>query len=142
MTSGTASRTAGPAGKRALQAAIAVAGLVPVLGGGWGVIHGLSDAGGWATDHERYLSGLLMAIGFAFWSTIADVETKTGRFRLLTTLVFIGGLSRLLGVALGDLLSPSVLAALGMELAVTPLLCLWQSHCRGKKPLFALIRHV
>lgn len=119
-----------PAGRHALQIAIAVAGLVPVLGGGWGVTHGLADASAWHIDHERYLSGLLMAIGLGFWSTIADIEHKADRFRLLTALVFMGGLSRLGGVLMGDVLSPSVLGALAMELGVTPLLCLWQSQCR------------
>ena len=119
-----------PAGRHALQIAIAVAGLVPVLGGGWGVIHGLADASAWHIDHERYLSGLLMAIGFGFWSTIADIEHKTDRFRMLTALVFIGGLSRLAGVMMGDVMSPPVLGALTMELGVTPLLCLWQSSSR------------
>jgi hypothetical protein len=118
-----------PAGRKALQIAIAVAGLVPVLGGASGVVHGLSGVSNWNIDHERYLSGLLMAIGFGFWSTIADIESKTGRFRLLTALVVIGGLSRLAGVLMGDAMSPSVLGALTMELGVTPLLCLWQSQC-------------
>jgi Domain of unknown function (DUF4345) len=120
-----------PVGKQTLQIAIAVAGLVPVLGGGWGVIHSMSGASAWHVDHERYLSGLLMAIGLGFWSTISDIDAKTGRFRLLTALVFVGGVSRLLGVLMGDVISPSVLAALTMELGVTPLLCLWQSQCRG-----------
>jgi hypothetical protein len=120
-----------PLRKYALQIAIAIAGLVPVLGGGWGVIHSMSGASAWHVDHERYLSGLLLAIGLGFWSTISDIESKTGRFRLLTALVFVGGVSRLLGVLMGDAMSPSVLAALIMELGVTPLLCLWQSQCRG-----------
>ena len=124
-----------PVGKQALQVAIAVVGLVPVLGGGWGVIHGVDGASAWHVDHVRYLSGLLMAIGFGFWSTISDIEHKTGRFRLLTALVFAGGLSRLLGVLMGDVLSFAVLGALAMELGVTPLLCLWQSHCRGYVPV-------
>jgi hypothetical protein len=49
--------------------------------------------------HERYLSGLLLAVGFAFWSTLSDIEHKTGQFRLLTGLVVIGGLCRLIGWA-------------------------------------------
>jgi Domain of unknown function (DUF4345) len=121
---------------RLLQLTVAVAALVPVLGGGFEVIHGLAGAGTWTDNHERYLSGLLMAIGFGFWTTVSDIERKTGRFRLLTALVVVGGLSRLLGLALGDRLSAMVVAALVMELGVTPLLCLWQSRCSDASARF------
>lgn len=112
--------------KRAFQICVAVGGLVPVLGGGWGAIERLAGTGAWTADHERYLSGLLLAIGLAFWSTIPEIEHRTERFRLLTLLVFVGGLCRLFGVVMGDGLSRSIAAALAMELGITPLLCLWQ----------------
>jgi hypothetical protein len=112
--------------KRALQFSVALGGLVPVLGGGFEVIHGLAGVGAWTINHDRYLSGLLLAIGLGFWTTIADIEHQTARFRVLTALVVVGGLSRLVGVAIGDPLTPPVAAALVMELGVTPLLCLWQ----------------
>lgn len=123
-----------PSAKRLLQVTVAIAALVPILGGGFEVVHGLAGPDGWSINHDRYLSGLLMAIGLGFWTTVADIEHKTARFRLLTALVFIGGLSRLLGVALGDHLSAMVAAALVMELGVTPLLCFWQSRCSGRRP--------
>ncbi|CAN5893062.1 DUF4345 domain-containing protein [soil metagenome] len=112
--------------KRMLQCSVAVAGLVPVIGGGWGVLSRHLGTPG-VVNHERYLSGLLVAIGLAFWSTVSDIEHKTGQFRLLTTLVFVGGLCRLIGVAIGDGTSWSIMAPLLMELLVAPLLCLWQS---------------
>lgn len=117
-----------PLEKRALQCVVAVAATLPVVAGLWDVVHGLHGAGTWAINHERYLSGLLLAIGLGFWSSVPDIEAWTARFRLLTFVVVIGGLCRLLGVLLGDPLSASVAAALVMELAVTPALCLWQSR--------------
>jgi len=114
--------------KRALQCVVTIAATLPVVAGVWDVVHGLHGAGAWAINHERYLSGLLLAIGLGFWSAVPDIEARTGRFRLLTFVVVVGGLCRLLGVVLGDPLSSSVAAALVMELAVTPALCLWQSH--------------
>jgi Domain of unknown function (DUF4345) len=110
--------------KRTLQTCVALAGLVAVWAGAWGVLHDLGGHGGGLASHERYLSGLLLAIGLAFWTTVSDIERKTARFRLLTALVVIGGASRLLGVALGDTLSWSIGGALAMELLVAPLLCL------------------
>jgi hypothetical protein len=115
--------------KRLFQACVAIAGLVPVIAGAWGVLGGLQggDAAG-LMSQERYLSGLLLGIGLAFWSTIPGIETKASTFRLLTAIVVVGGLCRLLGVELGDGLSASIAGPLVMELTVTPLLCLWQAR--------------
>lgn len=115
-------------GKRAAQVGFAVAGIVPVVAGLWGVFHPVAGSVGSQLNHGRYLSGLLLAIGLAFWAAIPDIERQTARIRLLTGVVVIGGFCRLLGVIVGDPLSPSVAGALAMELAVTPLLCFWQSR--------------
>ena len=114
--------------KRTLQTCVALAGLVAVWAGAWGVLNDLGGQGGGLASHERYLSGLLLAIGVGFWTTVSNIEDKTGRFRLLTALVVVGGVSRLLGVALGDTLSWSISGALAMELLVAPVLCLWQGR--------------
>jgi hypothetical protein len=114
--------------KLALQAAVALAATLPVVAGAFDVLLGIQGADAWAVNHERYLSGLLLGIGIGFWSTLPDIETKSARFRLLSFIVAIGGLCRLLGVALGDPASPAVLAALFMELVVTPALCFWQGR--------------
>lgn len=125
--------------KRALQIAVAVCGLVPVLAGLAGVIKAGTMAGGpsldLATDsHFRYLSGLLLGIGLSFWSTIPNIERRTIVFRVLTAIVFVGGLARLYGVAARGFPPAAMTLALGMELVVTPLLCLWQSRIsRGRE---------
>jgi hypothetical protein len=114
--------------KRALQLAVSIAAALPVFAGAWDAFHHLTGASAWAANHERYLSGLLLAIGLGFWSTVPDIEGKRGRFRLLTFIVVVGGACRLLGVLMGDPPSPQVIAALLMELGITPALCLWQSR--------------
>lgn len=116
-----------------LQSIVSIAAIVPVGGGLWGVIASVDAVNAWSVDHYRYLSGLLLAIGFAFWSTVPRIEHHAARFRLLTSLVVFGGLCRLLGVALGDPLAPAVTAALAMELVATPLLCLWQGRVSATK---------
>ncbi len=94
--------------KRALQIAVAAGGLVPVFAGLGGIILGASLAGESSApadldSHFRYLSGLLFGIGLAFWGAIPGIERKGRTFRLLTAIVFVGGLARLYGVFLHGL---------------------------------------
>ena len=117
-----------------LRVAVAVAGLVPVAAGLDGVLRGAAMLGGSPTanltldSHLRYLSGLLLAIGLAFWSTIPAIERQTARFRLLTALVVVGGFGRLYGILVEGLPPAPMLFGLVMELGVTPLLCWWQGR--------------
>ena len=117
--------------KRALQISIAIAALLPVVAGLWGIIQDAPD-GAWTGNHHRYLSGLLLAIGLGYWSAVSEIETMAPRLRLLTVLVAVGGLARLLGLALGDALTLPVAAALTMELLVAPLLCRWQMRITSR----------
>ena len=118
--------------RRLLQAAVLLAGFVPVLAGSAGVFLGAKMAGGGGSidldSHVRYLSGLLLGIGLVFWGMVPGIERHATAFRLLTGIVFIGGLARLLGLFVVGVPSTAMTAALGMELVVTPLLCLWQSR--------------
>ncbi len=119
--------------KRALQIAVAAGGLVPVSAGLAGIMLGASlagerNAGADLDSHFRYLSGLLLGIGLAFWSTIPGIEHNGPIFRLLTAIVVIGGLARLYGVLMQGLPGYPMIGGLGMELVVTPLLCLWQAR--------------
>jgi hypothetical protein len=118
--------------RRLLQQAVGICAVVPVAAGLYGVLFGhalTGDAVSISADsHFRYLSGLLLAIGLIFWSTIPAIETKTGRFRLLTLIVVLGGLGRLIGLLLTGIPSLFMLGGLLMELVVTPVLCLWQTR--------------
>lgn len=116
-----------------LRAAVALAGAVPVGGGLVGVLLGpamlqtpslVPEAA--LDSHYRFLSGLLLAIGLGFWSTLRRIETQGSRFRLLAAVVMAGGLARLLGLLVSGWPGAGMLLGLGMELVVTPLLCLWQ----------------
>jgi hypothetical protein len=116
--------------RRALQIAVALCSLVPILAGGAGVWVGpalVSLAGGADPDsHFRYLSGLLLAIGLAYAASVPGIERHRARFLLLGGIVFIGGLGRLWSLFTIGMPSGVMLFALAMELGVTPLLTLWQ----------------
>jgi hypothetical protein len=112
-------------GRRALQAAVAVAAIVPVTAGAVGVWDP-NFVGLGAGTYGAYLSGLLLGIGLAFWSLIPSIERQGRSFCLLTAIVALGGLARLaLALRLAAWGLP-VLLPLIMELGVTPLLWLWQ----------------
>jgi hypothetical protein len=79
-------------------------------------------------SHFRYLSGLLFGIGIAFAASIPAIERRSELFAALSLLVVIGGLSRLGALIVYAMpATPHVLALL-MELAVVPLLYVWQKR--------------
>lgn len=118
--------------KRLLQASIVLAACVPITAGTYGMLAGtdmIAPAADISLDnHFRYLSGLLAGLGFAFLFMVRTIERHTFTIRLLTGLVVLGGLARLMGALFVATPSPLMLAAIGMELVVTPLLCLWQGR--------------
>ena len=119
--------------RRLLQLAIAIGGLVPVGAGLEGAILGAAMTGagspsGDLDSHVRYLSGLLLGIGIAFWAAIPGIDRHTNRVRLLTLIVALGGLMRLAGVVVHGLPGPPMIFGLVMELAVTPAIALWQGR--------------
>ena len=121
-----------------LRLAGVVAGLVPVGAGIAGVLESASMTGGQVSNpaldsHVRYLSGLLLGIGIAFWMTVPAIERHGARFQLLTAIVVVGGLGRLLGVALHGWPPAPMVFGLVMELVVTPLLCWWQYALSGER---------
>ena len=122
--------------KKLLQQAVAILAVIPVATGLYGVLFGQALTGDAvsisAESHFRYLSGLLLGIGLCFWSTLPSIEIHTGRVRLLTLLVVIGGLSRLIGLALTGLPSLFMIGGLIVELIVAPVLCLWQTRVANR----------
>jgi hypothetical protein len=120
--------------RRALQCMVGVLAAIPVLVGAEGVISGpefLHMSEPWPADldsHFRFLCGIFLAMGIAWYSCIPAIETNTMRFRLLAALTFAGGLARLFSLVLGAVPSSGHLGGIGMELVVVPLLVLWQAR--------------
>lgn len=130
-----------PLQRRALQLAIAIGGLVPVGAGLAGVVFGpdmIPDTPHLSNDldsHWRYLSGLLMAIGLGFWSTIPATAQNGARFRMLAGLVVIGGIARVVSLLVAGTPAAPMMFALAMELVVTPALALWQYNIADPQPI-------
>lgn len=119
--------------RRLLQIAVTAGSLVPILAGAAGIWLGpaMVDAVGMppgADSHYRYLSGLLLGIGVAFAASVPRIERRGARFRLLTAIVVAGGLGRLWALLARGYPDTPMVAALVMELGVTPALCVWQTR--------------
>ena len=119
--------------RRLLQFLCALAAFIPLTFGTMGVLRGAE----WLArahvtpdldSHFRYLSGLFLMLGIGFGSCIRGIEGKGPRFRLLAAMVVMGGLARALSLAQVGPPSTGHLVGLGMELAVVPLLVLWQAR--------------
>jgi hypothetical protein len=126
--------------QRIFACLVTVFALIPVSAGLAGVAAGprfLQVVAPWAADlgsHLRFLSGIFLAMGLAWWSCIRDFKRSGARFRLLALLTFCGGLARLLSLAVDGVPSTGHLAGLGMELIVVPLLTLWHHHLYHQSP--------
>ncbi len=116
--------------RRLLQTVVVLAACIPVLAGGYGILAGSGfldlPPNVSAESHLRYLSGLLFGIGIAFWLTVPSIEKHSGRFALLTAIVFAGGLARLLGFFVTGIPNNAMIFGLAMELVVTPTIWAWQ----------------
>lgn len=114
--------------RRLLQTVVALTCVVPISVGLYGIAGGFTDRETTEfVNHVRYLSGLLLGIGLYFLISLPRIEILTKPYRLLTGIIFIGGLSRVLGIFLGDAVSIGTLAPLAVELILCSLICLWQN---------------
>jgi len=118
--------------KRLLQVSVTFAALVAVAVGMAGVVWGAGGLGeqapGPLDSQVRALSGVLAAIGVAYWTTVPDIQRASARFGLLTLIVVAGGFARALGMLIAGPPGPAMGAALALELLVAPALYLWQSR--------------
>lgn len=121
--------------KRLLQCIVSLLGLVPVTVGLYGVIFGPDFLQGTPSvdldSHFRYLSGIFLGVGFAFYACVSGIERKTLLFRFAAGVVVLGGLARLASLLLVEVPSAGHLMGLGLELVVVPLLTFWQGRLAG-----------
>ena len=120
--------------KQALQWTTAVLALVPTLTGLVGLA-GLDDPL-YAAAHLprdatldsnlRFYAGVWLGLGIAAWSVIPGIERQGGLFRLLWAMIFLGGLGRLLSLALVGLPFPPFVGFTALEVLGAPLFIWWE----------------
>lgn len=126
--------------RRLLQLAIAIGAIVPVMAGTLGIVTGKDMVGVMPDNinldsHVRYLSGILFAMGLAFWSFIPRITQRIAEIKVLTFVIFIGGLARAYAALFVAVPSLPMVLAIGMELVVTPALCVWAIYIRKHSSL-------
>jgi MFS family permease len=122
--------------KKQLQRVVVVCSFIPILVGLDGVLLGARMLGGTfgsgvslGVDNQfRYLSGVFLAIGISYLSSVRKIEQHGERLRLLAALVVAGGIARLVGVTITGLHSIFTILIIAAELVIAPCLCLWQSR--------------
>jgi hypothetical protein len=120
--------------RRAFQAIVLIASVVPISAGVAGVLdgprmlHGVAATSPDLESHYRYLSGLLLGIGLAFVACVADLDRRDQLYRALSLIVIVGGLARLLGFLVHGIPGRAHQYAIVMELVIVPALLLWHTR--------------
>jgi hypothetical protein len=116
--------------KRLLQIVIALAALAPIVvglsGAIWGPAMGAGSIIGFGDSQFRYLSGMLVGVGAAYWLLVPTIEKEGERLFMLTLIVVVGGFCRASSLLLGGPAGVAVYVGLVLELIVAPGVYLWQ----------------
>jgi hypothetical protein len=119
--------------KRALQITMGVLALIPVATGLVGLL-GLRDplyvrfgvVPNIVLDSNlRFFAGVWLGVGIALFAILHRIEHHGPLFRALWTMIFLGGVGRVLSIVDAGQPPPPVLGVLVLELVGAPLFVLW-----------------
>lgn len=120
--------------KRMLQIATGILAAVPTATGLLG-LSGVDDplyaALGLPRDptldsNLRFYAGVWLGLGLAAFYLLPRIEQKTPLFRALWTMIFLGGIGRLLSLALTGMPYPPFIGFTVLEVLGAPLFIWWQ----------------
>jgi hypothetical protein len=122
--------------KRALQIVTGVLGLIPVAAGLIEIL-GTSDPL-YVAEHvpravlldsnPRFFAGVWLGLGLALLWLIPRIETQTVLFRAIWAAILVGGLGRLLSMALMAMPPAPFIAFTALEVVGAPLFIYWQAR--------------
>ena len=120
--------------KRALQIVSALMGTVPVITGlvqMMGIhdpLYASLNLPGDATldSNMRFLAGVWLGLGLASWWLVPRITEQTVLFRVLWSMIFLGGIGRLVSMASVGLPLTPFIAFTALEVLGAPLFVYWQ----------------
>ncbi|OYT93815.1 MAG: hypothetical protein CFE43_00235 [Burkholderiales bacterium PBB3] len=122
--------------KRALQIATALLGAVPVITGVVGLM-GLSDPlyaalhlpqDATLDSNMRFFGGVWLGLGLSVWWLVPRIDQQTALFRAAWLMIALGGLGRLLSVAMVGLPLLPFVGFTVLEIVGAPLFIWWQNR--------------
>lgn len=127
--------------KKLLQITLIILGTIPLITGTLTLLQGIhaldifgvslseSTTNNIILDTEmRFLGAIWTGVGAMLYAIVPTIEKQTLFFRLIVTAIILGGIGRLLSVALVGTPPALFIALIVLELVGMPLLMLWQSH--------------
>jgi hypothetical protein len=131
--------------QRVFVGVMRVVSAAPLLIGAFHVVHGpaadaalgaivtpelLADP---ALDSQaRFYGAAFMGYGATLYVSLTDLARYAAVFRIVGGFLVLGGLARLLSVALSGVPGPPILALIGVELGLVPLVLWWHSRVLGR----------
>ena len=128
--------------KRKLQIVMVILGAVPVLTGLIGLM-GLADPlyarlnltpDNTLDSNLRFYAGVWLGLGLAAWWLVPRIEHETTLFRALWLMIFLGGIGRLLSLAMAGLPLLPFVGFTMLEILGSPFFVLWQSRVAAASP--------
>ncbi len=123
-------------GRRVLQAATALLGVIPVVTGVLTMM-GLDDpiyreaglpAHALLDSNLRFFGGLWLAAGLAMLWLVPRIDEQATLFRVLWGMVFVGGIGRLLSMMLVGAPPWPFIGFTALEIVGAPLIVAWQAR--------------
>jgi hypothetical protein len=122
-------------GRRQLQIVAAALAAIPFLSGLAGMVAGPSTLPGdnsrlepSADSEYRFASTFWFAAAPVIWSTVPHIDKQGPRLRAVCSVVFLGGLARLMSWRRTGRPHPLFVGAIALELIGMPLLVAWQAN--------------
>lgn len=122
--------------KRSLQIVLGILAIIPITTGLLGML-GVRDPPYVAAgvppivildSNLRFYSGVWFGLGLALYWVIPTIERQTVLFRALWTMIFIGGIGRLLSMTMLAWPPVPFVAFTALEIVGAPFFVLWQSR--------------
>jgi hypothetical protein len=116
---------------RAFQVLVVLSALIVLVTGGMDVALGTAPLPGGNSvpvdvdSNYRFFAAVWLTLGAALLVVAARVAESGPLLRLVCAAVFLGGLARIWSIAVAGVPSPVLLALLGLELVLPPILLLW-----------------